>query len=68
MVKIPDCLINVNLALKLRSLHTNVGRNDFRCPECKQTVEPHKAGGGVPAHFEHKNDNGKCKLSYRYKG
>jgi hypothetical protein len=36
---------------------------DFRCPECGESVQPHCAGGGACAHFEHLSRNPNCRLS-----
>lgn len=41
---------------------------DFRCPECNESVRPHKAGPDAqrsPAHFEHLDRNSVCTLSHR---
>jgi hypothetical protein len=34
--------------------------------ECNEPVEPHEAGGGHAAHFEHVTKNTSCSLCFRY--
>ncbi len=36
---------------------------NFRCGECNEQVRPHKAGGGMSAHFEHLIRNPGCSRS-----
>ena len=36
----------------------------FTCPECKEPVRVHRAGGNQPAHFEHRERNRICTLVY----
>ena len=38
---------------------------DFVCPECRHCVRVHRAGGNIPAHFEHHERNETCSLVHR---
>jgi hypothetical protein len=72
MVKATDCVIDVELALRIRDKAHVLGltpkaRGDlgFRCIECGQPVKPHKgnADSRPSAHFEHLDENTKCSRS-----
>ena len=71
MPKMEECLIDINLALALRGLAEAMnldvpeGKIGFLCPNpnCRGPVNPHKAGGGHAAHFEHLARNPTCPLS-----
>jgi len=43
----------------------NKGQTAFSCPECRGAVRVHAAGGHVPAHFEHLERQGQCKLEHK---
>ena len=70
MVRSENCLldgrqVDVEEAKRLlvAARKARLPRLDFRCPECAARVDPHKAGGKVPAHFEHAERNPACSLS-----
>jgi len=66
MVKATDCVIDVNLALRVRDLLPPAKSGDlgFRCVECGEPVKPHReASEQFPAHFEHITANRDCSLS-----
>ena len=58
-------MIDVDEAIAMRDDERSRGRDnpDFRCPECGESVQPHGAGGGACAHFEHRSRNPNCTLS-----
>jgi hypothetical protein len=65
MAKMETCNISVEFALKLRNLDRHL-TEQFTCVECSEPVEPHEAGGGHAAHFEHVTKNRQCSLGHRY--
>ena len=65
MPKMETCNISVDFALKLRNLNRDL-QKEFSCISCGEPVEPHEAGGGHAAHFEHVEENTECPLSHRY--
>jgi hypothetical protein len=68
MAKIEQCLIDVQLALAIKTMveATGVaipdGKLGLMCPECKRAVKPH---AGESAHFEHLRRNSNCSLSHK---
>lgn len=40
-------------------------RPDFRCVECQEPARVHRAGGRIPAHFEHLERNDFCDLVHQ---
>ena len=71
MAKSRECLIGIDLAnalnqfvheMKLKIVKRDIG---FRCPECFRPVDPHRAGKGEPAHFEHRIKNPSCSRSIK---
>ncbi len=65
MAKMESCNISVEFALALRNLDKHLTKQ-FLCVECNEPVEPHEAGGGHAAHFEHVTKNTSCSLCFRY--
>jgi hypothetical protein len=68
MAKATDCVIDIDLAIKIRENHVALGvplgtngTLGFRCAECGNPVKPF-AGPGVP-HFEHIDWNPRCSRS-----
>ena len=41
------------------------GKPDFRCPECGEPARSERAGGHMPARFEHLERNDHCSLVNR---
>jgi hypothetical protein len=68
MPKSTECLISVELANVLRGVVEAMnlpfieGERNFLCPECKQSVIPHRASQTTAAHFEHVKRNPDCSL------
>ena len=63
MIRATDCFfddqtISVDLALFIRqqweALGGHLPRPAFKCVECLDDVWPHRQGGKIPAHFEHR--------------
>lgn len=40
-------------------------RSDFRCCECGKPANVMRAGGKIPAHFEHQERNNYCSLVHQ---
>jgi hypothetical protein len=53
--------VSIDEALKLKSSRSSP---KLTCPECSQSVRIHRAGGHMPAHFEHRKRNPNCSLSH----
>ena len=58
-------VVSVDDAIEMRDNARSRGLDysDFRCPECGESVRPHRAGSGACAHFEHLSRNPNCRLS-----
>ena len=53
--------ISMEEALQMRE--GSLSAINLRCGECNEQVRPHKAGGGMSAHFEHLIGNPDCSRS-----
>ena len=70
MPKMEECLISIELANALKALAGAMKLKVLKglsCPQCGKPVEPHEAGGGHAAHFEHVKRNRNCAFSHRIK-
>jgi len=73
MVKMTECIIDVQLANALNQLvyatklKVDKRRIGFWCPECGRPVRPHLKSKTHPAHFEHVDRNVACRFSHQPK-